>query len=131
MERIVCTKEELKKAIERRADTIVVGNHKLAKKITRFHKVRFEEAQSENIVVETAGQASVALPGVVPGAAPGIHWVPSVAAFAIMLLGGLAFYALTKNYDVLVEDIDGINCDEDEPRLNGGIKFVLKKPILR
>ena len=131
MERTVNTKEELKKAIQHRAPTIIIGNDRLAKKITRIQKVRSEDLQAaEEVSASAGGEASVAMPNVPPNAASSILWVPNVAAFAIMVLGGLAFYTLTKNYDVFVEGGNGIKFKGGEPKIGGRFKFVLKKRTL-
>ena len=130
MERTVNTKEELKAAIENREQTIVIGNEKLAKKITRFQKIKSEEPQAaEDLTAMNSGEATVAMPNVLTNAASGIAWAPHVAAFAIMVLGGLAYYALTKNYDVLVEGADRIKFHDGEPKIGGRVKFVMKKPM--
>ncbi len=131
MERTVNTKEELKKAIENREQTIVIGNEKLGKKITRFQKIKSEELQAaEDITAINSGEAAVAMPNVLTNAATGITWTPHVAAFAIMVLGGLAYYALTKNYDVLVEGADRMKFNDGELKIGDRVKFVMKSPIL-
>ena len=131
MERTVKTKEELKRAIENREQTIIIGNQKLARKITRFQKIRSEELQAaEDIAAMNSGEAAVAMPNVLTNAASGSAWSPHVAAFAIMVLGGLAYYALTKNYDVIVEGGGGIKFLEGEPKISGRVKFVMKSPRL-
>jgi hypothetical protein len=130
MERTVNTKEELKLAIENREQTIVIGNEELAKKITRFQKIKSEETQAaEDLTAMNGGEAAVAMPNVLTNAASGIAWTPHVAAFAIMVLGGLAYYALTKNYDVLVEGADRIKFYDGEPKIGGRVKFVMKRPM--
>jgi hypothetical protein len=70
------------------------------------------------------------MPNVPPNAASSILWIPNVAAFAIMVLGGLAFYTLTRNYDVFVEGGNGIKFKGGEPKIGGRFKFVLKKRTL-
>jgi len=45
-------------------------------------------------------------------------------------LGGLAYYTLTKNYDVLVEGGGRIKINDGEPKFGGRVKFVMKSPIL-
>ncbi len=131
MERTVNTKEELKKAIEKKAKIIVIGNDKLAKKITRIQKVRSEDVQTdEEMRTSVSGEVSVAKPNVPSNTANGNTWAPNVAAFAIMVLGGLAYYTLTKNYDVLVEGGNGIKFKGGEPKIGGRFKFVLKKRTL-
>ena len=131
MERTVNTKEELKKAIEKKAKIIVIGNDKLAKKITRIQKVRSEDVQTaEELRASVSGDATVAAPDVPSNAAAGSTWAPNVAAFAIMVLGGLAYYTLTKNYDVFVEGGNGIRFKGGEPKIGGRFKFVLKKRTL-
>ena len=130
MERTVKTKEELKKALENRERTIVIANEKLAKKITRFQKIKTEELQAaEDITAMNSGEAAVTMPNALTNAATGITWAPHVAAFAIMVLGGLAYYALTKNYDVLVEGQEKIKFTDGEPKIGGRVKFVMKSPI--
>jgi hypothetical protein len=130
MERTVNTKEELKAAIENRERAIVIGNDNLAKKITRFQKIKSEELQAaEDTTAINGGEAAVAMPSVLTNAATGTAWAPHVAAFAIMVLGGLAYYALTKNYDVLVEGGDSIKFHDGEPKIGGRVKFVMKRPI--
>ena len=131
MERTVKTKEELKRAIENREQTIIIGNQKLARKITRFQKIRSEELQAaEDITAMNSGEAAVAMPNVLTNAASGSAWSPHVAAFAIMVLGGLAYYALTKNYDVIVEGGGGIKFLDGEPKIGGRVKFVMKSARL-
>ena len=129
MERTVNTKEELKEAIENRERTIVIANEKLGKKITRFQKIKSEELQAaEDITAINSGEAAVAMPNVLTNAATGITWTPHIAAFAIMVLGGLAYYALTKNYYVLVEGGDRIKINDGEPKFGGRVKLVMKRP---
>jgi hypothetical protein len=131
MERTVNTKEELKKAIQHRAPTIIIGNDRLAKKITRFQKVRSEDLQAtEEMSASAGGEATVAMPNVPPNAAPSITWAPNVAAFAIMVLGGLAYYSLTRNYDICLEGGGSIKFKDGEPRIGGRFKFILKTPLL-
>lgn len=127
MERTVKTKEELKRAIENREQTIIIGNQKLARKITRFQKIRSEELQAaEDITAMNSGEAAVAMPNVLTNAASGSAWSPHVAAFAIMVLGGLMFYALTKNYDVFVGGRCRFKSNESEPKVRGRVKLILK-----
>ena len=72
MERTVNTKEELKKALEKQAKIIVIGNDKLAKKITRIQKVRSEDLQAEEEIRTCSGEeAPVAKPNVPSNSAPG------------------------------------------------------------
>jgi hypothetical protein len=131
MEKIVNTKEALKNAIENREQAIIIANEKLAKKITRFRKINVEELQAtEDISVLNSGEVSVAMPNVMFHAESETIWAPYVAAFAIMVLGGLAYYALTKNYDVLVEGGDVLIFNDGEPKIGGRIRFDLKREIL-
>ena len=128
MERTVNTKEELKRAIENKAKIIVIGNDKLAKKITRIQKVRSEDVHAaEEMRTHAGGEASVAMPNVSLNAVPGNTWAPNVAAFAIMVLGGLAYYTSTKNYDVFVEG-NSIEFNDGVPKIGGRFKFLLKRP---
>ena len=128
MEKIVNTKEELKEAIKNREPTIVIGSKRLAKKITRFRKIKkTEEFQAtQAISVIGSGEASAAAPNLLSNAATDVVWVPCVAAFAIMVLGGLMFYALTKNYDVLVKDGGDFKFNESDPKVRGRITLILK-----
>ena len=127
MEKIVNTKEELKEAIKNREQTIVIGSKRLAKKITRFRKIKTEEFQAaEAISVMGSGEASAAASNVLSKAATDVVWAPCVAAFAIMVLGGLMFYALTKNYDVRVEGGGAFKFNESDPKVRGRIKLILK-----
>ena len=127
MEKIVNTKEELKEAIKNREQTIVIGSGKLAKKITRFRKIETEEFQAtEAISVIGGGEAAAAASKVLSNAPTDVVWAPCVAAFAIMVLGGLMFYALTKNYDVLVEGRCRFKSNESEPKIRGRVKLILK-----
>ena len=127
MEKIVNTKEELKEAIKNREPTIVIGSKRLAKKITRFRKIRTEEFQAaEAISVMGSGEASAVASNVLSNAATDVVWAPCVAAFAIMVLGGLMFYALTKNYDVLVEGGGDFKFNESDPKVRGRITLILK-----
>ena len=129
MEKIVNTKEELKEAIKNREPIIVIGSKRLAKKITRFRKIKTEEVQAtEAIGVIGSGAASAAAPNVLSNAATDVVWAPCVAAFAIMVLGGLMFYVLTKNYDVLVEGGGDSKFNESDPKVRGRIKLILKSP---
>ena len=127
MEKIVNTKEELKEAIKNREQTIVIGSKRLVKKITRFRKIRTEEFQAaDTISVMGSGEASAAASNVLSNAATDVVWAPCVAAFAIMVLGGLMFYALTKNYDVRVEGGGAFKFKESDPKVRGRIKLILK-----
>ena len=129
MEKIVNTKEELKEAIKNREQTIVIGSERLAKKITRFRKIKTEEFQAtDSISVIGSGEASAAASNVLSNAATDVVWAPCVAAFAIMVLGGLMFYALTKNYDVLVEGGGSFKFNKRNPKVRGRIKLILKNP---
>jgi len=129
MEKIVNTKEELKEAIKNREQSIVIGSKRLVKKITRFRKIRTEEFQAaEAISVMGSGEASAAASNVLSNAATDVVWAPCVAAFAIMVLGGLMFYALTKNYDVLVEGGGDFKFNESDPKVRGRIKLIQKNP---
>ena len=129
MEKIVNTTEELKKAIKNREQIIVIGSRRLAKKITRFRKIKTEEFQAiEAISVIGSGEASAAGSNVLSNAAIDVVWAPCVAAFAIMVLGGLMFYALTKNYDVRVEGGGAFKFKESDPKVRGRIKLILKNP---
>ncbi len=131
MEKIVNTKEALKNAIENREQAIIIGNVKLAKKITRLRKINVEELQAtEDISVLNSGEASVAMPNLMSHAEAETIWTPYVAAFAIMVLGGLAYYTLTKNYDVLVEGGNVLIFNDGEPKIGGRIRFVLKRELL-
>ncbi len=131
MEKIVNTKEELKEAIKNREQTIVIGSERLAKKITRFRKIKTEEFQAtDSISVIGSGEASAAASNILSNAATDVVWAPCIAAYAIMVLGGLMFYALTKNYDVLVEGGGGIKFNDSNPRVRGRIKLILKNPEL-
>jgi hypothetical protein len=127
MEKIVNTKEELKEAIKNREPTIVIGSKRLAKKITRFRKIKTEEFQAtEAISVIGSGEASAAAPNLRSNAATDVVWAPCIAAFAIMVLGGLMFYALTKNYDVLVKDGGDFKFNVSDPKVRGRITLILK-----
>ena len=129
MEKIVKTKEELKEAIKNREPTIVIGSKRLAKKIMRFRKIKTEEFQAtEAISVIGSGEASAAAPNLLSNAATDVVWAPCVAAFAIMVLGGLMFYALTKNYDVHVEGGGDFKFNENDPKVRGRIQLILKNP---
>ena len=131
MEKIVNTKEALKNAIENREQAFIIGNEKLAKKITRLRKINVEELQAtEDISVLNSGEASVAMPNMMSHAETETIWAPYVAAFAIMVLGGLAYYTLTKDYDVLVEGGDVLIFNDGEPKIGGRIRFVLKRELL-
>jgi hypothetical protein len=131
MEKIVNTKEALKNAIANKEQAIIVGNKKLAKKIIRLRKINIEEFQAtEDISFLNGGEASVALPNMISKAATKTIWAPYVAAFAIMVLGGLAYYALTKNYDVFVEGGGVLIFNDGEPKIGGRIRFVLKSELL-
>jgi hypothetical protein len=131
MEKIVNTKEELNEAIKNREQTIVIGSKRLAKKITRFRKIKTEEFQAtEAIRVIGSGEASAAASNLLSNDATDVVWAPCVAAFAIMVLGGLMFYALTKNYDVLVEGGGGFKFNDSNPKVCGRIKLILKDPKL-
>ncbi len=48
--------------------------------------------------------------------------------FAIMVLGGLMFYVLTKNYIVRVEGGGRFKFNESDPKVHGRIKLILKNP---
>jgi hypothetical protein len=127
MEKIVNTKEELKEAIKNREPTIVIGSKRLARKITRFRKIKTEEFQAaQAISVIGSGEASAAAPNLRSNTAPEVVWAPCIAAFAIMVLGGLMFYALTKNYDVLVKGGGGFKFNESDPKVRGRITLILK-----
>ena len=127
MEKIVHTKEELKEAIKNREQTIVFGRERLAKKITRFRKIRTEEFQAtESISVIGSGEASAAASNVLSNAATDVVWAPCIAAYAIMVLGGLMFYALTKNYDVLPKGRGDFKFNESDPKVRGRITLILK-----
>ena len=129
MEKIVSTKEELKEAIKNREPIIVIGSKRLAKKITRFRKIKTEEVQAtEAIGVIGSGAASAAAPNLLSNAVKDVVWAPCVAAFAIMVLGGLMFYALTKNYDLHVEGRGDFKFNESDPKVRGRIKFKLIPP---
>jgi hypothetical protein len=129
MEKIVNTAEALTEAIKNREQTIVFGSEKFAKKIIRFRKIRNEEFQAtEAISVIGSGEASAAASNVLSNTATDVVWAPCVAAFAIMVLGGLMFYALTKNYDVLVEGGGSFKFNERNPKVRGRIKLILKNP---
>ena len=129
MEKIVNTAQELTEAIKNREQTIVFGSERLAKKIMRFRKIRTEEFQAtEAISVIGSGEASAAASNVLSNAATDVVWAPCVAAFAIMVLGGLMFYALTKNYDVRVEGGGAFKFNESDPKVRGRIKLILKNP---
>jgi hypothetical protein len=129
MEKIVNTTEELKEAIKNREQTIVIRSRRLAKKITRFRKIKTEEFQAiEAISVIGSGEASAAGSNVLSNAAIDVVWTPCIASFAMMVLGGLMFYSLTKNYDVLVEGGGGFKFNESDPKVRGRIKLILKNP---
>ena len=129
MEKIVNTKEELKEAVKNREQTIVIRSGRLAKKITRFRKIKTEEFQTTDAIsVIGSGEASAAASNILSKAAADIVWEPCVAAFAIMVLGGLMYYALTKNYDVLVEGGGNFKINESDPKVRGRIKLILKNP---
>ena len=129
MEKIVNTKEELKEAIKNREQTIVIGSKRLAKKITRFRKIRTEEFQAaDTISVMGSGEASAAASNVLSNAATDVVWAPCIAAFAIMILGGLMFYVLTKNYDLRVDGGGTFKFNESDPKVRGRIKLILKNP---
>ncbi len=129
MEKTVKTIEELKEAVKNREQTIVIGRKGLAKKIMRFRKIKPEIFQAtETIGISFSGEASTAASNMLPYAATGVVWAPCIAAFAIMVLGGLVYYALTNNYDVLVEGKGGLKFDAGDPKVCGRIKFILKSP---
>ena len=129
MEKIVKTIEALKEAVKNREQTIVIGKEGLAKKITRFRNINPEIFQTtETVGISVGGEAAAATSNMLPYAATGVVWAPCIAAFAIMVLGGLVFYALTNNYDVLFEGKGGLKIDAGDPKVRGRIKLILKNP---
>ena len=128
MEKIINTKKELKAAIKDKVDTIIVGDEKLAKKIIRVRrskKVIYQPSKifsAGNKLAVSGGSASV------PSAAGTLAGAEIVVIVAMVILGAIIVYALTRDYEVHIEGQGGATIDENgKPIAKGGGKVILKR----